>query len=200
LHPGRFVAAGESPDAPLHCCAMEARRLRRLPRTEVCEVEVPVARSLRARLLGLALLDRRRAGPGLLIPRCRSVHTFGMRFAIDVAFLDESGSPLRVVYDLPPCRVASFRRSGTVLEVPAGRMPNPIKGRRPETNKETRMSIIDKLTGRAKKAAGDLADDPSLRREGRREERKGEAKEKRDRAEEAVEEKSEEVADLERKT
>ncbi len=39
------------------------------------------------------------------------------------------------------------------------------------------MSIIDKITGRAKKAAGDLADDPSLRREGRNEERKGDAKE-----------------------
>jgi uncharacterized protein YjbJ (UPF0337 family) len=62
------------------------------------------------------------------------------------------------------------------------------------------MSIIDKLTGRAKKAAGDLAGDRSLRREGSREERKGEAKEQRDRAEEAVERKSEEVADLDRKT
>ena len=38
------------------------------------------------------------------------------------------------------------------------------------------MSLIDKITGRAKKAAGDVADDPSLRREGRKEERKGEAK------------------------
>jgi uncharacterized protein YjbJ (UPF0337 family) len=62
------------------------------------------------------------------------------------------------------------------------------------------MSLLDKLTGRTKKAAGDLADDPSLRREGRREERKGEAKEKLDRAEEAVEDKASEVADLERKT
>ena len=41
------------------------------------------------------------------------------------------------------------------------------------------MSIIDKLTGRAKKAAADIADDPSLRREGRREEQKGKKKEKR---------------------
>jgi uncharacterized protein YjbJ (UPF0337 family) len=62
------------------------------------------------------------------------------------------------------------------------------------------MSLLDKLTGRTKKAAGDLADDPKLRREGRREEQKGEAKEKLDRAEEAVEDKASEVADLERKT
>jgi uncharacterized protein YjbJ (UPF0337 family) len=60
------------------------------------------------------------------------------------------------------------------------------------------MGFLDKLTGRAKKAAGDLAGDPSLRREGRREERKGEAKEELTRTEERAEEKSQEVSDLER--
>lgn len=62
------------------------------------------------------------------------------------------------------------------------------------------MGILDKLTGRAKKAAGDLADDPSLRREGQREERKGEKKEELDRAQENAQEKAKEVADLERET
>jgi uncharacterized protein YjbJ (UPF0337 family) len=62
------------------------------------------------------------------------------------------------------------------------------------------MSILDKLTGRAKKAAGDLIDDPSLRREGRQEERKGEAKDELARHEERADEKAQEVADLERKT
>jgi uncharacterized protein YjbJ (UPF0337 family) len=62
------------------------------------------------------------------------------------------------------------------------------------------MGIFDKLTGRAKKAAGDLTDDASLRREGRLEENKGEAKEERDQAREHADEKAEEAADLERKT
>ena len=62
------------------------------------------------------------------------------------------------------------------------------------------MSIIDKITGRAKKAAGDLAGDGSLRREGAREERKGEAKEELDNAQEKAASKANEVADLERKT
>ena len=62
------------------------------------------------------------------------------------------------------------------------------------------MSIIDKITGRTKKAAGDLAGDSSLRREGAREEKKGEAKEKLDDAQNRVEEKAAEVSDLERKT
>ena len=62
------------------------------------------------------------------------------------------------------------------------------------------MGLWDKITGRTKKAAGDLADDPSLRREGRREERKGEAKEELSEAHEKADTKAEEVADLERKT
>jgi uncharacterized protein YjbJ (UPF0337 family) len=62
------------------------------------------------------------------------------------------------------------------------------------------MSITDKAKGRIKKAAGDLADDASLRREGRLQERKGEAKEELADAHERVERKAEEVANLERKT
>ncbi|MDQ3741153.1 MAG: CsbD family protein [Actinomycetota bacterium] len=62
------------------------------------------------------------------------------------------------------------------------------------------MGFLDKLTGRAKKAAGDLADDPSLRKQGRQEERKGEAKDELDRAQEKADAKADEVADLERKT
>ncbi len=62
------------------------------------------------------------------------------------------------------------------------------------------MGLFDKITGRAKKAAGDLADDPSLRREGRNEERKGEEKEKLSEAQDRAAEKAQDVADLERKT
>ena len=62
------------------------------------------------------------------------------------------------------------------------------------------MSILDKISGRFKKAAGDLADNPSLRREGAREERKGEAKEELAEAHERADAKAEEVADLERRT
>jgi uncharacterized protein YjbJ (UPF0337 family) len=62
------------------------------------------------------------------------------------------------------------------------------------------MSILDKISGRFKKAAGDVADDAALRREGRQEERKGEAKDELARAHEQADAKAEEVANLERKT
>jgi uncharacterized protein YjbJ (UPF0337 family) len=62
------------------------------------------------------------------------------------------------------------------------------------------MSKLDKITGRVKKAAGDLTGDAELHREGAQEERKGEAKEEAQAAAEQASAKAREVADLERKT
>jgi uncharacterized protein YjbJ (UPF0337 family) len=62
------------------------------------------------------------------------------------------------------------------------------------------MSLTDKITGRIKKATGDLTDDASLRRKGRQEERKGEAKDELARSQEKADRKAEEVSDLERRT
>src|SRR3954471_23412614 len=97
-------------------------RLDRLP-ARVLEdgLVVHEATTLRARLLGLALM-RRAPPPGhaLLIPHCRSVHTFGMRFRLDITFLDSSGRPLRVERDVPPRRVLCERRAFAVLEPPPG--------------------------------------------------------------------------------
>jgi uncharacterized protein YjbJ (UPF0337 family) len=62
------------------------------------------------------------------------------------------------------------------------------------------MGLLDKITGRTKKAAGDLTGDSSLRREGRQEERKGEAKEELADAQDRADAKAEEVSNLERRT
>ncbi|HTX47219.1 MAG TPA: CsbD family protein [Solirubrobacteraceae bacterium] len=62
------------------------------------------------------------------------------------------------------------------------------------------MGIMDKVTGKAKQAVGDITDDASLHREGRQEERKGEAKDELARDQERADRKAEEVANLERKT
>ena len=62
------------------------------------------------------------------------------------------------------------------------------------------MSLIDKILGRTKKTVGEVADDSSLRREGRQEERKGEAKDELSRDQERADRKADEVANLERRT
>jgi uncharacterized protein YjbJ (UPF0337 family) len=62
------------------------------------------------------------------------------------------------------------------------------------------MGITDKVSGKAKQAAGAVTGDSELKRTGRKEERKGEKKEELERAKRRAGAKAEEVADLERET
>jgi uncharacterized membrane protein (UPF0127 family) len=96
-----------------------AARLRRLPRRTALGREACVAQGFRARLLGLAFLGRESAGPGLLIPRCASVHTFGMRFRLDLVFLDSEGVAIEVHRRVGRRRVVSCRAAAAVLEIPS---------------------------------------------------------------------------------
>jgi len=72
------------------------------------------------RLVGLA--GRRDPGgaAGLVLPRCRSVHTFGMRFALDLVWLDAGGAVVRVDRRVRPFRVRSCRAARSVLELRSG--------------------------------------------------------------------------------
>jgi uncharacterized protein len=97
-----------------------APRLRDLPVAAVLGREIPMATTFRSRLLGLAHLDREEAEPGLLIPRCSSVHTFGMRFELDLYFLSEDNELLAFQREIPAYRLVSHRGAGFVLEIPAG--------------------------------------------------------------------------------
>jgi uncharacterized protein len=97
-------------------------RLRRLPTVDVAARPLPVAVTLLSRLLGLALLPAERAGEGLVIPRCRSVHTFGMRFPIHVVFCDERLVPVSVRGAVPANRIVRERRARAVVELPCRRM------------------------------------------------------------------------------
>jgi uncharacterized protein len=96
-----------------------AHRFRRLERIQLLGQEIPVAESRLSRLLGLALLTTERAGPGLLIPRCRSVHTIGMRFPLDLLFLDGEGGVLELHRGVPPGRFIRCPGAMAVLELPS---------------------------------------------------------------------------------
>jgi uncharacterized membrane protein (UPF0127 family) len=82
-------------------------------------MQIRVARSAWARLVGLALRGRPR-DQALLLPRCRSVHTFGMRFALDLVWLDRAGRVIEVEHGVPPGRLRRRREATAVLEAPAG--------------------------------------------------------------------------------
>jgi len=72
------------------------------------------------RLRGLLGTRRLEDGQGLWIKPCNQVHMFGMRYAIDVVFLDDEGRLLRMVHDLQPNRISPRVAGATsVLELPA---------------------------------------------------------------------------------
>ena len=81
--------------------------------------DFPAATTFRTRLRGLAWRDQADAGRGLMIPRCSSVHTFGMRFALDLYFLDAEGRVIAVRRWVPPRRVVWKRGACAVLELPS---------------------------------------------------------------------------------
>ncbi len=72
---------------------------------------------------GLLGRDGLEAGEGLYIVPCKWIHMFGMRFPIDVAFLDGRGKVVTLHEGLPPNRLSriSWRADG-VLELPARRL------------------------------------------------------------------------------
>ena len=84
--------------------------------------EVEEARSLAERSRGL--LGREGVGTGLVLRPASSVHTLGMRFPIDVAYVDRSGKVLAVI-TMPPGRMGLPRlRSKWILETEAGKCAN----------------------------------------------------------------------------
>lgn len=79
---------------------------------------VEVASTRRDRRRGL--LGRDHLDGGLVIESCAWVHTFGMRFALDVAHVDASGTVLRTTRMAPHRIGIPVRRAACVIEAEAG--------------------------------------------------------------------------------
>ena len=61
------------------------------------------------------------AGEGLILNPTNAVHSFGMRFSIDVIHADRQGTVLRLLSDLAPNRIGPIVRQGRItIELPAG--------------------------------------------------------------------------------
>jgi uncharacterized membrane protein (UPF0127 family) len=79
------------------------------------------ARNLFARTRGLMGAANLPEGAGLLLEGDNAIHTFFMRFSIDVAFLDGEGRVVRLMHSLAPWRATWFVwRARSVLELPSG--------------------------------------------------------------------------------
>ena len=96
-------------------------RLEALPAREL-PGGLRVARAERRadRLKGLAQLDAIPPAYALHLPRCRSVHTFGMRFALDLIWLGRDGRPVRIDRAVPRRRLKLCLGARSVVEARAG--------------------------------------------------------------------------------
>ena len=73
------------------------------------------------RLIGLMGSPCLKAGEGLILKPCNSIHTFFMRFPIDVAFIDRENKIVKIYPCLPAWRLSGiFFNSALCLELPAG--------------------------------------------------------------------------------
>jgi uncharacterized membrane protein (UPF0127 family) len=78
------------------------------------------ARTRMARMKGLARLDALPVHLALHLPRCRSVHTFTMRFPLDLIWLARDGRPVRIDRAVSPNRIRTCLRARSVVEASAG--------------------------------------------------------------------------------
>jgi uncharacterized membrane protein (UPF0127 family) len=79
-----------------------------------------IADRFTSRLRGLMLAPPLAPNEGLLLTRCGSIHSAFMRQAIDVVYLDRSGTVMRCVEKLEPWRASMGWRAAQVLELAAG--------------------------------------------------------------------------------
>jgi uncharacterized membrane protein (UPF0127 family) len=98
-----------------------AERLERLPsRALPGGLTIAEAHTRAARMKGLARLDDMPETTALHIPKCRSVHTFTMRFPLDLIWLDKRGTVVRVDPSVPPRRMKSCLKARSVIEARGG--------------------------------------------------------------------------------
>jgi len=75
---------------------------------EMIAHRVLTADSFLRRLFGLLFKKPLENGEALLIRDCKSIHTIGMRYSIDVVFIDEGGKVISAIKDIPPWRFTPY--------------------------------------------------------------------------------------------
>jgi uncharacterized membrane protein (UPF0127 family) len=95
-------------------------RVRNLTRSTALADSAEIANTSATRRTGLLKHSGLQAGEGLWIVPCEAVHTFGMKFPIDVLFLSKKRKVLKVKSDMGRRRMAASLLAHSVLELPAG--------------------------------------------------------------------------------
>jgi uncharacterized protein len=106
--------------ATLRADSITRRTVRNLRTQSIVACCVEVADRGPARTRGLLGRQSLGEGEGLWIVPCEAVHTFGMRFAIDLVYIDRRNVVRKVRNSVPPGRLSGCLRAHSVLELAAG--------------------------------------------------------------------------------
>jgi uncharacterized protein len=90
---------------------------------QIIASSVEIADSRATRRRGLLGRDGLPAGTALIITLCKGVHTFAMRFTIDVVFVDGSGTIRKIVRNMGPRRMAFSPMASMAIECESGALP-----------------------------------------------------------------------------
>ena len=94
-----------------------------LTKDRVLAERASVARSFFRRLKGLLGTETLLDGDALLLAPCNSIHMFGMKYAIDVVFLDKELVVVDVLENIAPGKASRvYRKAYCCLELPAGKV------------------------------------------------------------------------------
>ncbi len=99
---------------------MSKLRVRNTSRDSVLADRADIADTSKTRRTGLLKHSGLKAGEGLWIKPCEAVHTFGMKFPIDVLFINKKGRVLKVRRSMPRWRMSASLLAHSVLELPSG--------------------------------------------------------------------------------
>lgn len=95
---------------------------------EILCKDLKIADDFLSRLIGLMFKKEMSGFDGLLIKQCNSIHTFFMRYAIDIIFLDKEFKVVKVIENMKPWRATlMYFKASQVLELNSGTLMNKIK-------------------------------------------------------------------------
>lgn len=108
---------------------MKTTRIYRYSDNKMIAETCVVAKNFASRLMGLMGKSELKQGSGLLIRPCNSIHTFFMRFSIDVIYMDAQGKIIKIHRNMRPWR-ADFPVSEAVmvLELPVDGAAGLVEG------------------------------------------------------------------------
>lgn len=94
--------------------------MRNQTRGTVLGEAIDVADTSEKRRVGLLKHERLEPGTGLWIKPCESVHTFFMKFPIDLVYIDKKQKVRKVRHAVPAWRLSACLTAHSILELPAG--------------------------------------------------------------------------------